>query len=409
MTLEKCSCRRVTPNKNEVNEVDFKPMDNHIKPGVHYLLGAQACAEGALTAGCSVYAGYPITPASEVMEHAAARFPQVGARFVQMEDEIASASALLGASLAGAKALTATSSPGFSLMQEVIAYGIMAELPLVIVDVQRPGPGQGYVTASQEDVMQARWGHHGEGTAISLAPASVQEMYDFTIEAFNLAETWRTPVLLMAEETVAHMRERFIVPEKESIFIANRKKPQDLGIEPKDYLPWGHEVVPPMATWGEGYAFNCVGLVHLEDGNVTKYSTEMHHKCINRLNNKIEGHVNDIARFESFFLDDCDHVVICYGSVYRTAIEAVTEAREKKGVKIGLLRLVTLWPFAEEKIRQYIGKTGTIFVPEMNMGMMIHPIKEALRDRCDKFVPIPELGKLHSPELILSAIYKELQ
>ena len=199
------------------------PQNRLIQPGIHYLQGSQACVEGAIIAGCRVYGGYPITPASEVMEHAAKRIPQVGGRFIQMEDEIASACILLGASWGGAKAMTATSSPGFSLMQETISYGIMSETPLVIVDVQRPGPGQGYVTTSQEDVMQARWGHHGEGSIIALAPASVQEMFEFTIEAFNLSEKWRTPVLLMAEETVAHMRERLIVPPLENIKIDNRK------------------------------------------------------------------------------------------------------------------------------------------------------------------------------------------
>ncbi|MCF8107867.1 MAG: 2-oxoacid:acceptor oxidoreductase subunit alpha [Desulfohalobiaceae bacterium] len=388
--------------------MDFKQSVNLIQPGVHYLQGSQACAEGALMAGCSVYAGYPITPASEVMEHAALRFPQVGARFIQMEDEIASSSALLGASLAGAKAITATSSPGFSLMQEVISYAIMAEIPLVIVDVQRPGPGQGYITASQEDVMQARWGHHGEGSAIALAPSSVQEMFDLTVEAFNLAERWRTPVLLMTEETVAHMRERFTVPEQGSLRIVERTKPQDMGIAPEEYLPWGHDTVAPMAAWGDGYAFNCVGLVHLEDGNVTRYGTEMHHQCIKRLKNKIEGRVDEIARLETFFLDDCEHVVICYGAVFRSAIEAVNEAREQKGLKIGLVRLVTLWPFPGKQLRRLIGGAGRIFVPEMNLGMMLHPVTEALRDRCERIVPIPELGRLHTPELILSSLYQEL-
>ena len=221
-----------------------------LKPGAYYLQGAQACLEGALTAGCRVYAGYPITPATEIMEHAAHRLPRLGGRFIQMEDEISSASVLLGASWAGAKAMTATSSPGFSLMQEVISFAIMTETPLVIVDVQRPGPGQGYITTGQEDVMQARWGHHGEGSIIALSPASVQDMFEFTIEAFNLAERWRTPVLVMAEETVAHMRERLIVPALGTIPIVNRTKPQDMGIAPEHYLPYGHAQVPPMATWG---------------------------------------------------------------------------------------------------------------------------------------------------------------
>ena len=249
---------------------------NLLEPGTYYLQGSQACIEGALMAGCRVYGGYPITPASEVMEHAALRLPQIGGRFIQMEDEIGSACLLLGSSWAGAKAMTATSSPGFSLMQEAVSYAIMSETPLVIVDVQRPGPGQGYITTSQEDVMQARWGHHGEGAIIALSPASVQEMFEFTIEAFNLSEEWRTPVLLMAEETVAHMRERLVVPAQDQIQVIDRKKPQDLGIPPDSYLPWGHDTVSPMANWGEGYNINYVGLVHLEDGNVTKYDLKMH-------------------------------------------------------------------------------------------------------------------------------------
>ena len=385
------------------------PKNRLIQPGVHYLQGSQACVEGAVIAGCRVYGGYPITPASEVMEHAAKRIPQVGGRFIQMEDEIASACILLGASWGGAKAMTATSSPGFSLMQEAISYGIMSETPLVIVDVQRPGPGQGYITTSQEDVMQARWGHHGEGSIIALAPASVQEMFEFTIEAFNLSEKWRTPVLLMAEETVAHMRERLIVPPLEQINIVNRKKPQDLGIEPENYHPWGHDVVAPMANWGEGYNVNLVGLVHLEDGNVTKYDLNMHDQCVRRFYDKIEDNVDAISQIETAHIDGCEHLVVCYGSVSRTAIEAVTEARDEHNLNIGYLRLKTLWPFPENKLRSLIDKVDTIFVPEMNLGMMKHPVAEALVDRCRQIRSIPCLGSLHTPEYILSVIHEELK
>ena len=385
------------------------PQNRLIQPGIHYLQGSQACVEGAIIAGCRVYGGYPITPASEVMEHAAKRIPQVGGRFIQMEDEIASACILLGASWGGAKAMTATSSPGFSLMQETISYGIMSETPLVIVDVQRPGPGQGYVTTSQEDVMQARWGHHGEGSIIALAPASVQEMFEFTIEAFNLSEKWRTPVLLMAEETVAHMRERLIVPPLEDIKIDNRKKPQDLGIAPENYLPWGHDAVAPMANWGEGYNVNLIGLVHLEDGNVTKYDLNMHDHCVKRFYNKIEDNVDTISEIETEHLDNCKHLVICYGSVSRTAIEAVTEARNEHNLEIGYLRLKTLWPFPEKKLRSLIKKMDAVFVPEMNLGMMKHPVAEALGDRCQRIISIPSLGSLHTPEYILSVIHEELK
>ena len=375
-----------------------------ITPGRHYLEGSEACVEGALVAGLKVYGGYPITPASEIMEHAAQRLPTVGGRFIQMEDEISAACTLIGASWAGGKAMTATSSPGFSLMQEAISFSIMTETPLVIVDVQRPGPGQGYITTSQEDVMQARWGHHGQGPIIALAPSSVQDMFDLTIEAFNLSEAWRSPVLIMAEETVAHMRERLIVPDLDQIRVVPRKKPQDLGIAPEDYQPYGHDLVPPLADFGAGYNINHVSLAHHPDGNVARYNLDMHRENVVRLHEKIEGNVDAIARVESRFLDDCEHVLICFGAVARTGVEAVMEAREVHGVKIGFLRLVTLWPFAENQLRKLIKKVGTIFVPEMNLGMMVHPITETLRDRCDRVVSIPSIGALHSPETLLEKI-----
>ena len=375
-----------------------------ISSGRHYLEGSEACVEGALMAGLKVYGGYPITPASEIMEHAARRLPMVGGRFIQMEDEISAACTLIGASWAGGKAMTATSSPGFSLMQETISFSIMTETPLVIVDVQRPGPGQGYITTSQEDVMQARWGHHGEGPIIALAPSSVQDMFDFTIEAFNLSETWRTPVLIMAEETVAHMREGLFVPDPDQIKVVLRKKPQDLGIAPEDYQPYGHDLVPPLADFGDGYNINHVSLAHHPDGNVANYNLDMHRKNVDRLHDKIEGNADVIARTESRFLDDCEHVLICYGAVARTGVEAIMEARETHGIKIGFLRLVTLWPFPQSLLRKLIKKVGTIFVPEMNLGMMMHPITEALRDRCDQVVSIPSIGALHRPEALLEKI-----
>lgn len=375
-----------------------------IAPGRHYLEGSEACVEGALVAGLKVYSGYPITPASEIMEHAARRLPMVGGRFIQMEDEIAAACTLIGASWAGAKAMTATSSPGFSLMQEAISFSIMTETPLVIVDVQRPGPGQGYITTSQEDVMQARWGHHGQGPIIALAPSSVQDMFDFTIEAFNLSETWRTPVLIMAEETVAHMREGLTVPDPDQIKVVSRKKPRDLGIAPEDYLPYGHDLVPPLAVFGEGYNINHVSLVHHPDGNVAAYDPDMHRQNVERLHAKIEGNVEAIARVESRFMDDCEHVLICYGAVARTGVEAIMEARETYGVKIGFLRLVTLWPFPEGRLRKLVKRADTVFVPEMNLGMMMHPITEALRDRCEQLVSVPAIGALHSPEVLLQKI-----
>jgi 2-oxoglutarate ferredoxin oxidoreductase subunit alpha len=380
---------------------------NLIAPGIHYLQGAEACAEGAMLAGCRVYAGYPITPATEIMEHFARRLPSMGGRTIQMEDEIASAGVLLGASWAGAKAMTATSSPGFSLMQEVISFGIMTETPMVVVDVQRPGPGQGYISTSQEDVMQARWGHHGEGAIIALSPASVQDMFAMTIRAFNLSERWRTPVLVMAEETVAHMRERLVIPDLDSIEIIDRKTPQDEGIAPQDYLPYGHGPVPPMAIWGQGYDVNHVSLVHHRDGRITGYNAETHFDNIDRIRRKIEDNVADISEVEARFMEDSRHFVICYGAVSRTAVEAVLEARQVHGIPVGYIRLKTLWPFPEARLRELVRNAEKIFVPEMNLGMMKHPITEALRDRCRMVAAVPSLGCLHTPEQILARIQEE--
>jgi 2-oxoglutarate ferredoxin oxidoreductase subunit alpha len=379
-----------------------------LRPGSYYFQGNEACVEGAIMAGSRVYAGYPITPATEVMEAAARRFPQVGGRFIQMEDEISSACLLIGASWGGAKALTGTSSPGFSLMQEAISFGIISETPFVIIDVQRPGPGQGYITSGQEDVMQARWGHHGEGSLIALAPNSVQEMFDFTILAFNYAEQWRTPVIVLADETVGHMREKLRIPHLGEINIVNRKKPQEVGIRPEDYLPFGGSEVPLMANWGEGYNVNVVGLVHQPDGHVTRYSPELNYQCIQRKLRKIEDHVDEIAKIDARSMANIEHLIICYGTPSRTALEAVMEAREEKGIPIGYLRLMTLWPFPEEMLRKLIRQVDTVFVPEMNLGMMMHPIREALRDKVKRFVSIPSMGTLHSPDLILSKIYAEL-
>jgi 2-oxoglutarate ferredoxin oxidoreductase subunit alpha len=377
-----------------------------LPPGDYYLFGSDACVEGAIFAGCRYYAGYPITPASEVMEKAAERLPQVGGRFIQMEDEISSACSLIGASWAGTKAMTATSGPGFSLMMEAVSYAIMSETPFVIVNVQRPGPGQGYITSSQEDVMQARWGHHGGGSLISLAPSSVQEMFDFTIQAFNYAEKWRVPVILLADETVAHMRERLTVRPKEEVKIINRVRPQDLGIPYEKYLPYeAYEgTVPPMPAWGDGYRVNVVGLVHHPDGNVTKYNPEMHFACVDRIFRKIEDHVDEISQVEGLFLKGCRNLVVAYGTTARSASEAVQELRAKGRTDVGFLRLKTLWPFPENKIRNMVGQLENVFFPEMNLGYMLHPLKEALRDRVQEFIPIPSLGQLHAPGQIIEKI-----
>ena len=380
-------------------------------PGDYYLFGSDACVEGAIFAGCRYYAGYPITPASEIMERAAERLPQVGGRFIQMEDEISSACSLIGASWAGVKAMTATSGPGFSLMMEAVSFAIMSETPFLIVNVQRPGPGQGYITSSQEDVMQARWGHHGGGSLIALAPSSVQEMFDFTIQAFNYAEEWRVPVILLADETVAHMRERLTVPPHDGRKIINRIKPQELGISRESFLPYEpyEGKVPHMPAWGDGYRVNVVGLVHHPDGNVTRYTPEMHMACVSRIYRKIEDHADEIARIEGLFLEGCRHLVVAYGTTSRSALEAVQELRGKGMTDLGFLRLKTLWPFPEHKIRSLVGPMENVFFPEMNLGYLIHPLRETLRDRAKNFISIPCLGQLHSPDQIIDKIEEVLK
>jgi 2-oxoglutarate ferredoxin oxidoreductase subunit alpha len=382
------------------------PLPGPLPAGDYYAFGSDACIEGAIFAGCRYYAGYPITPASEIMERAAVRLPQVGGRFIQMEDEIASACSLIGASWAGAKAMTATSGPGFSLMMEALSFAIMAETPFVVVNVQRPGPGQGYINSSQEDVMQARWGHHGGGALIALAPSSVQEMFRFTVDAFHFAEKWRVPVVLLADETVAHMREKLTVPRPEEVRILNRRKPQDLGISPNTFLPYDLHggIVPPMPVWGDGYHMNVVGLVHHLDGNVTTYTPEMHQACVSRLHRKIEDHAEEIGRVEGRYLKGCRNLVVAYGTPARSALEAVEELRNRGRRDLGFLRLITLWPFPEEKIRSLLDPLETVFFPEMNVGYMVHPLRETLRDRASRFLPIPSLGQLHSPDQIMEKI-----
>ncbi len=374
-----------------------------LPPGDYYLFGSDACIEGAIFAGCRYYAGYPITPASEIMEKAAERLPQVGGRFIQMEDEISSACSLIGASWAGVKAMTATSGPGFSLMMEAVSFAVMSETPFLIVNVQRPGPGQGYITSSQEDVMQARWGHHGGGPLIALSPSSVQEMFEFTIQAFNYAEEWRVPVILLTDETLAHMREKLCVPDRDGVKITSRVRPQELGISPEKFLPYEpyEGKVPPMPAWGDGYRVNVVGLVHHPDGNITKYSPEMHMACVSRIYRKIEDHADEIARVEGLFLEGCRNLVVAYGTTARSTLEAVQELRGKGRTDLGFLRLKTLWPFPENKIRSMVGRLENVFFPEMNLGYMVHPLREALRDRAKEFISIPCLGQLHSPDLII--------
>jgi len=373
-----------------------------ILEGSHFMNGDVACAEGAIAAGCRFFAGYPITPATEIAEHLAQRMPEVGGIYVQMEDEIASIAAVIGASYAGLKAMTATSGPGFSLMQENIGLAVMTEAPCVIVDVMRGGPSTGQPTLpGQQDVMQAKWGSHGDYEIIALAPSSVQEMFDLTIEAFNLSETYRVPAILLADEVVGHMWEKVVIPPAEKIKIVNRKK---ANVPPEAYAPFmpDNDLVPPMACFGEGYSFHATGLTHDEHGYPQTSSSEAQQKLVQRLCDKIRKNADKIIRVEEVMLDDADVVVVAYGIVARAALSAVRKAREK-GIKAGLLRPITLWPFPEKHVAKIAKQAKAIVVPEMNCGQLVREVERAAKE-----TPVAFLSKLgeepHTPMEIFEVI-----
>jgi 2-oxoglutarate ferredoxin oxidoreductase subunit alpha len=370
--------------------------------GAHFMNGDVACAEGAIAAGCRFFAGYPITPATEIAEHLSQRMPEFGGIYVQMEDEIASLAAVIGASYSGLKAMTATSGPGFSLMQENIGLAVMTEAPCVIVDVMRGGPSTGQPTMpGQQDVMQAKWGSHGDYGIIALTPSSVQEMFDLTVEAFNLSEAYRVPTLLMADEIVGHMWEKVIIPSQDKIEIVNRKKPTG---PREEYLPFkpDDDLVPPMACFGEGYRFHATGLTHNEHGYPQTSSSEVQTKLVRRLCDKIQKNADKIVRVEEVMLEDADIVVVAYGIVARAALSAIRKAREK-GIKAGLLRLITLWPFPEEQVARAAKNAKAIVVPEMNCGQMVREVERAAKE-----TPVVFTSKLgeepHTPLEILEVI-----
>ncbi|MEM3549753.1 MAG: 2-oxoacid:acceptor oxidoreductase subunit alpha [Candidatus Bathyarchaeia archaeon] len=369
--------------------------------GVHFMSGDVACAEGAIAAGCKFFAGYPITPATEIAEHLAVRMPKIGGIYVQMEDEIASMAAVIGASYTGLKAMTATSGPGFTLMQENIGLAIMTEAPCVIVDVMRGGPSTGQPTMpGQQDVMQAKWGSHGDYEIIALAPSSVQEMFDLTIEAFNLSEMYRVPTMVLADEVVAHMREKVIIPPAEKIKIINRKKPK---IPPEKFLPFmpDEDLIPPMACFGEGYRFHATGLTHDEHGYPRTEEYEVQARLVKRLCDKIRRNADRIVKAEKIMLEDAEVVIIAYGIVARAALGAVRKAREK-GLKVGLLRPITLWPFPGQHVTQAASKAEFLIVPEMNYGQILGEVERAAKGK--SIIPLSKLGEPHTPGEILEAI-----
>jgi 2-oxoglutarate ferredoxin oxidoreductase subunit alpha len=370
--------------------------------GKRFLSGDLACAEGALAAGCRFFAGYPITPATEIAERMARRLPQVGATYIQMEDEIASIAAVIGASYAGLKAMTATSGPGFSLMQENIGLAVMTETPCVIVDVMRGGPSTGQPTmAGQQDVMQAKWGSHGDYEIIALAPSSVQEAFDLTVEAFNYAETYRIPVMLMMDAIVGHMWEKVVIPPADQIRIVNRKKPS---VPPRDYMPFkpAENLVPPMAVFGEGYRFHATGLTHEEDGRPRTESIRVQQKLVQRLCDKIRKNSDKIVQVKKVMMEDAEIAVVAYGIESRAALSAVRKARNE-GIKAGLLRLVTLWPFPSEQVAEVAKNIKMLVVPEMNYGQLVREVERAAK--ATPVVFLPKLGEEpHRPQEILEAI-----
>lgn len=343
-------------------------------PGNARLLqGNEAMVEGALYAGCRFFAGYPITPATEISEVMSYRLPAVDGTFIQMEDEIASMGAVIGASLAGVKAMTATSGPGFSLMQENLGFACVAEVPAVIVNVMRGGPSTGLPThVSQGDAQQARWGTHGDHPIIVLAVSTTRECFELTVKAFSLAEKYRTPVIILSDEVVGHTREKLLLPPETPLEVVDRVRPD---MPPEWYLPYADTAsgVPPMGIFGDGYRYHVTGLIH----DVRGYPTERPDEIVpflNRLFRKITQHFHDIQMVREEQTADAEILVVAYGSVARSARRAVIEARER-GIKAGLLQLITLWPFPRRHLEPLLRQVRAALVPELNMGQMSREVK----------------------------------
>ncbi len=376
-------------------------MSREVLTGTYFVQGDWACAEGAIAAGCRFYAAYPITPATEISERLAVRLPQVGGAFIQFEDELGSMAAVVGASYAGVKAMTATSGPGFTLMQENIGLAVMTEAPCVVVDVMRASPSTGQPTkAGQGDVMQCKWGSHGDYEIISLVPSSVQETFDLMIEAFNFSERYRVPVFVMIDEVVGHMYERLSIPEPDKIKIVNRKKPN---CPPEEYLPFKAEgdLIPPMACFGDGYRFYSTGLTHDEAG-YPRESIEAQDKLVRRLCDKIRRNEDKIIKAEEFEVEDAEVLVVAYGAPSKSALRAVKLAREE-GIKAGLLRLITIWPFPTRILENLSGQLKAVVMVEMNYGQLLREVERAVRPTPVAF--LPKLGEdPHKPDEILSSI-----
>ena len=375
--------------------------------GRHYLDGNHACCEGALAAGCRFAAGYPITPSTEVVERIARRFPHVGGVFIQMEDEIASSITLQGAVWAGKKSLTVTSGPGLSLMMEHVGLAVMMETPCVFVDVQRGGPSTGLPTLpGQADMMQARWGSHGDYEIIAICPSSPQECFDMTVDAFNLSETFRVPVFIMMDECVGHMTERVDIPKAGDIDVVERrmtKKPKG------EYLPYevGENMVPDMAKAGDGHRFHVTGLTHDERGYPV-INPETQAKKVGRIVDKIRKQSDRIIRYSEDQVDGADVVLVSYGITYRVAQRAIERARAE-GVKVGSLRLEVVWPFPEQRIKELAGKVKALVMPEMNLGQVYLEMDRCAAGQCPTRLVPHAGGTVHDPDAIYRAIMEAVR
>ena len=363
--------------------------------------GNEACVHGALYAGMEFFAGYPITPSTEIAEVSSELLPRIGGRFIQMEDEIAGIAACIGGAIAGKKSMTATSGPGFSLKQENIGYACIAEIPCVIVNVQRSGPSTGLPTSpAQGDYMQARWGTHGDHPVIALSPTTVRETFELTVKAFNFAEKFRTPVILLMDEVVGHLRENMEVPEPGELEVIDRKRPD---CPPEEYRAYAmtEDLVPPMADFGKGYRYNITGLFHDETGFPTN-NTEVAGKQLNRIMKKVENNFDEINIYEEYMLEDAQYAFITFGGMARSVKEAIRTLR-KEGIRIGAFIPKTVWPFPEKQINKLVSDMDGVFVAEMNLGQMILEVQRASQERNKIHAINKANGEVITPDEIIKS------
>ncbi len=365
--------------------------------------GNEACVNGALYAGMKFFAGYPITPSTEIAELSAMLLPKLGGKFIQMEDEIGSMAACIGGSIAGLKSMTATSGPGFSLKQENLGYACMTEIPCVVVNVQRSGPSTGLPTSpSQGDYQQAKWGTHGDHSIIALSPTSVRETFELTVKAFNFAEKYRTPVILLMDEVIGHLRENIIIPEPGELEVVERMVPT---VQPEEYKPFSlSEPVSPLAAFGSGYKFHITGLFHDEIG-FPKNDTSIAEKQLDRMIHKIEDNFDDINIYEEFMMEDAEQVIISFGGMVRSAKEAVVELREK-GEKVGMFIPKTVWPFPYKQVNQICKDSDHVFVAEMNLGQMLQEVNLSADNKKNIFGINKANGEIITPEEIISRYWE---